>query len=152
MKRRLQNIYEIYVFAAFRENNFFQLGRCMQHTHIFQQPCFRNSGGKVCLAGWTKSSGPTSNCIWTKTSVLISVKGAFDWIFDPSLVLQCIASRYSPTEATRCAFVTSRCLLLFQLWTNPPLTMVSKGYRRLSPGTLVTPSACQRSAQSLLFY
>lgn len=71
----------------------------------------------------------------------------------PCLVWQCSADSCSAMEPVCFAFVTSlHCLLLFQLWMNPPLTMVSKGYRRLSPGTPVTLNACQRSASSLLFY
>lgn len=48
--------------------------------------------------------------------------------------------------------VSWRCLLSFQLWTNPPLTTASRGYRRLFHDTPVIPSACQRSAHFLFLY
>lgn len=79
-------------------------------------------------------------------------KSRFCLDFSPFLGLAMHCLLLQPNGGRSLCVFTSRCLLLFQLWTNPPLTMVSKGCRRLSPGTLVTPSACQRSAQSLLFY
>lgn len=41
--------------------------------------------------------------------------------------------------------------LLFQLWMNQPLTMVSKGYRRSSQGILVTLNVCQRLAKCAVY-
>lgn len=118
MKHGVQSICQINFIMAFRDNNCFIFGRCTQHPQIFQQPCFRNSSGKVCIAVWTKASEPTSNSVWTETSqsVLISVKGDFAVILPWScnalpIATVCrspLAVRFSPHHLVCCCFSSER--------------------------------------------
>lgn len=118
MKHGVQSIYQINFIVAFGDSNCLLFGRCMQQPQIFQQPCFRNSSGKVCIAVWTKASERTSNSVWTKTSesVLISVKDNFAVILPwscnalPIVTVQrrLLAMRLSHHNVVCCCFSSER--------------------------------------------
>lgn len=148
MKHGVQSIYQFNFIMTFRNNNCFLFGRCVYSIPNFVEAVIdTQEKGLHCWFNWSLKANLILDFV---ISVDFSER---KFCCGPCLVWQCCADCCSAMEPVCYAFVTSlHCLLLFQLWMNPPLTMVSKGYRRLSPGTLVTLNACQRSASSLLFY